>query len=583
MRLDNACHDAERAQHRPAPLVEGTLALVHGGHGSLHPAPPRVHAFACADACTRAVCRAPAALQLDCCSPLDIVKQRGIDMDTFVCLATCNAATAEAVRAPPVDTPATAAVGGATAATPCASPSCAHVCGARPVVQASPTSDATEEAFREAVLTASQRADGEFLILSYSRKAVGQTGDGHFSPMGGYHKASDMLLVLDTARFKYAPHWVPVSRMWTAMRAIDKETGLPRGYIRVSRRAAAPLLLFQLTPASPTNADKPRTGDMLTGIGTGAPGDNACLNQRLRAAVERAFHSCSVAILTSDAHSVGAVGALAAPAPGTDLLPGPVADMIRTFVHHFEQSSHGSTVRMAMPLSVLEDERCIDKLSREHIRVASTLLSELQSTPTYAAVEQALRWNSGSEGADVVIPLPPPSAEAAAAGEAPADAVRSGSVSESGSPMSASSGHGPSCSTCGISCIRVRKAHVLTVRTVRAAAAPCCCRMSHAPRACHTARALAALTLQLLLLSWAQTTPIIRAAEHVSSSKTWTATAEGARRARLLNAYVDDTLRTSSTLLRQEVNQTGAQLAASHSTLLQALEAATPVPLPSSV
>ncbi|KAJ1617053.1 Phytochelatin synthase, partial [Pavlovales sp. CCMP2436] len=48
----------------------------------------------------------------------------------------------------------------------------------------------------------------EALVVSYSRGAMGQTGDGHFAPLGGYHREKDLCLVLDTARFKYPPHWV---------------------------------------------------------------------------------------------------------------------------------------------------------------------------------------------------------------------------------------------------------------------------------------------------------------------------------------------------------------------------------------
>ena len=63
------------------------------------------------------------------------------------------------------------------------------------------------------------------LVLSYTRKVLGQTGDGHFSPVGGYHPARDLVLILDTARFKYPPHWVPLTLIWEAMNAKDKSTG----------------------------------------------------------------------------------------------------------------------------------------------------------------------------------------------------------------------------------------------------------------------------------------------------------------------------------------------------------------------
>lgn len=56
-----------------------------------------------------------------------------------------------------------------------------------------------------------------------------QTGTGHFSPIGGYHAGRDMVLILDVARFKYPPHWVPLTLLWDAMNTIDESTGHRRG------------------------------------------------------------------------------------------------------------------------------------------------------------------------------------------------------------------------------------------------------------------------------------------------------------------------------------------------------------------
>ena len=58
-----------------------------------------------------------------------------------------------------------------------------------------------------------------------------QTGTGHFSPIGGYHAGRDMALILDVARFKYPPHWVPLSNLWEGMNIIDDTTGQHRGYV----------------------------------------------------------------------------------------------------------------------------------------------------------------------------------------------------------------------------------------------------------------------------------------------------------------------------------------------------------------
>ena len=58
------------------------------------------------------------------------------------------------------------------------------------------------------------------MILNYSRRSFNQTGTGHFAPLGGYDKDGDMILILDCARFKFPPHWVPVSMMWQSIQSL---------------------------------------------------------------------------------------------------------------------------------------------------------------------------------------------------------------------------------------------------------------------------------------------------------------------------------------------------------------------------
>jgi glutathione gamma-glutamylcysteinyltransferase len=69
------------------------------------------------------------------------------------------------------------------------------------------------------------RREDRFLIVSYSRGALGQTGDGHFAPISGYHPERDLVLILDTARFKYPPHWVSLPQLFESMKAVDNSTG----------------------------------------------------------------------------------------------------------------------------------------------------------------------------------------------------------------------------------------------------------------------------------------------------------------------------------------------------------------------
>ena len=68
------------------------------------------------------------------------------------------------------------------------------------------------------------------LVVSFSRSSLGQTGDGHFSPIAAYHEPTDSVLVLDVARFKYAPYWASVSDLYESMKEKDTATGRTRGW-----------------------------------------------------------------------------------------------------------------------------------------------------------------------------------------------------------------------------------------------------------------------------------------------------------------------------------------------------------------
>jgi glutathione gamma-glutamylcysteinyltransferase len=135
---------------------------------------------------------------LDCCEPLEIIKKQGIIFEKFCCLARCNSASVEAHR---------------------------------------PDEDGeTIDAFRERLRGAVSCADGPVFVVSYSRKAFGQTGDGHYSTIAAYHEGQDAALILDVARFKLPPHWVPVPLLWEAMQYKDNTTGRCRGYALLSRK-----------------------------------------------------------------------------------------------------------------------------------------------------------------------------------------------------------------------------------------------------------------------------------------------------------------------------------------------------------
>ncbi|KAJ7972621.1 Phytochelatin Synthase, Glutathione gamma-glutamylcysteinyltransferase [Quillaja saponaria] len=143
---------------------------------------------------------------LDCCEPLEKVKASGISFGKLVCLAHCAGAKVDAFR----------------------------------------TNQSNIHDFRKYVMKCST-SDNFHVISSYNRAAFKQTGTGHFSPIGGYHAGSDMALILDVARFKYPPHWVPLTLLWEAMDHIDETTRQHRGFMLISRPHRDPGLLYTLS------------------------------------------------------------------------------------------------------------------------------------------------------------------------------------------------------------------------------------------------------------------------------------------------------------------------------------------------
>lgn len=59
---------------------------------------------------------------------------------------------------------------------------------------------------------------------------------GHFSPIGAYDSARDLVLVLDVYKKDYEPVWAPLPRLANAMATQSRKTGEPRGYAVVKRR-----------------------------------------------------------------------------------------------------------------------------------------------------------------------------------------------------------------------------------------------------------------------------------------------------------------------------------------------------------
>ncbi|KAF4658613.1 hypothetical protein FOZ61_005501 [Perkinsus olseni] len=95
---------------------------------------------------------------------------------------------------------------------------------------------ATTDEFRKVVKSTLEKGSGDRrLVVSYDRQVMHQTGCGHYSPVAAYDEASDLCLVMDVARFKYPPHWVPLPLLHKATTTIDNTTGMSRGFIVVSK------------------------------------------------------------------------------------------------------------------------------------------------------------------------------------------------------------------------------------------------------------------------------------------------------------------------------------------------------------
>lgn len=148
-----------------------------------------------------------------CCIHMETVKRVGVTLDQLVAIARCN--------------------------------------GAKVFLRRPQQHEWKEDNFRNEIRNMSKQTNG-FLIVSFSREALGQTGEGHFSPVAAYHEERDMALILDVARFKYSPYWVKVSDLYQAMIPPDGATDKPRGWC---------LVYPQLSPIR--NSEKQRPGELV--------------------------------------------------------------------------------------------------------------------------------------------------------------------------------------------------------------------------------------------------------------------------------------------------------------------------------
>ena len=76
--------------------------------------------------------------------------------------------------------------------------------------------------------------DGQFVLANYLRATFHQVGGGHWSALAAYDAASDHVLILDVAKYKYPPVWVSLHSLRDAIATLDSTSGKSRGLVLVS-------------------------------------------------------------------------------------------------------------------------------------------------------------------------------------------------------------------------------------------------------------------------------------------------------------------------------------------------------------
>ncbi|MGV8935258.1 MAG: phytochelatin synthase family protein [Gallionellaceae bacterium] len=94
--------------------------------------------------------------------------------------------------------------------------------------------DVDEATLRELVQKA-MGDDGQFVLVNFLRRSLGQPGGGHWSVLAAYDVQSDRALILDVSKYMYAPEWVTISTLRKAIDTLDSTSNEARGLVFVSQ------------------------------------------------------------------------------------------------------------------------------------------------------------------------------------------------------------------------------------------------------------------------------------------------------------------------------------------------------------
>ncbi len=78
--------------------------------------------------------------------------------------------------------------------------------------------------------------DGQFVLVNFLRRSLGQPGGGHWSVLAAYDAQADRVLILDVSKYMYEPEWVTIPTLLKAINTLDAESNRARGLVFVSQQ-----------------------------------------------------------------------------------------------------------------------------------------------------------------------------------------------------------------------------------------------------------------------------------------------------------------------------------------------------------
>lgn len=92
----------------------------------------------------------------------------------------------------------------------------------------------TVETFKSVIIESLENPN-QVVLLNYSRKVLGQEGNGHHSPVAAYDQKNDRVLIMDVSK-NYPHTWVPLDLAFAAAKQKVASSNLSRGFLVVEAK-----------------------------------------------------------------------------------------------------------------------------------------------------------------------------------------------------------------------------------------------------------------------------------------------------------------------------------------------------------